>query len=138
MARGVNKFIGIGNLGGDPDSRYTPAGAAVTTFNIAINESWTDKNTGEIKERTEWVSCEVWGKLAEVCAQYLRKGSKVFIEGKLQTDTWEKDGEKKWRTKVRLDEIQFLDPKPEGGAPRQQREPEQRPLPADFDDDIPF
>lgn len=140
MARGINLFIGIGNLGADPEQRFIPSGAGVTSFNIAISESWTDKSTGEIKERTEWVSCEVWGKLGEVCAQYLRKGSKVYVSGKLQTETWEQEGVKKYRTKVRVDECNFLDPKPADGAQRApaQRAPAPQQKSADFDSDIPF
>lgn len=138
--RGVNKFYGIGNLGKDPETK--PAGTStVATFSIAINESWTDKQTGEIKENTEWVNCECWGRQAEIAGQYLRKGSKVFIEGKLQTDEWEKDGQKRYRTKVRIDTFQMLDSKPAAGQdqqqPPQQRQAPQRP-PAEFDDDIPF
>lgn len=140
--RGVNKFYGIGNLGQDPDVRYIPSGTAVAAFSVAINESWTDKSTGESKESTEWVSCECWGKLAEIAGQYLRKGSKVFVEGKLQTDKWDKDGVTHYKTKVRLDTFQMLDSKSQDGG--QQRAPQQRPAAPqqttapEFDDDIPF
>lgn len=138
MSRGINKVIAIGNLGQDPDTKYLGSGTAVTNFSIAISEGWTDKQTGEQKERTEWLNVEAWGKLAEVCAQYLRKGSQVYIEGKLQTDSWDdKDtGQKKYRTKVRANEIQFLGGRPEGSEPRKPaKEPNPQP---DFDDDIPF
>jgi single-strand DNA-binding protein len=139
MARGVNKVIAIGNLGKDPETRYVPSGAAVTNFSIAVSETWKDKQTGEQKERTEWINVEVWGNAAEACAKYLSKGSQCYIEGKLQTDSWDdKDtGQKRYRTKVRADTVQFLDSKRSG---------EDRPTPApsapapqqEFDDDIPF
>ncbi|MBT5832791.1 MAG: single-stranded DNA-binding protein, partial [Candidatus Latescibacteria bacterium] len=101
MARGgVNKVIILGNVGADPELRYTPGGAGVTNFNIATNESWTDNNS-ERQERTEWHRIVVWGRLAEICNQYLRKGSKVYIEGRLQTRSWEgQDGQKRYTTEV--------------------------------------
>jgi single-strand DNA-binding protein len=110
MARGgVNKVIILGNVGADPELRYTPAGAAVTNFNIATNESWTDNNS-ERQERTEWHRIVVWGRLAEICNQYLRKGSKVYIEGRLQTRSWEgQDGQKRYTTEVVAREMQMLD-----------------------------
>lgn len=142
MARGVNKVIAIGNLGSDPDSRFLPSGQQVTNFSIAASERWTDKQTGEVKERTEWINCECWGKLAEICAQYLTRGSQCYIEGKLQTDKWEdqQTGQTRYRTKVRLDQVQFLG----GGREGHRTEPQgqqQRPEPdpqQEFDDDIPF
>lgn len=146
MSRGVNKLIAIGNLGQDPDTRYIPSGAAVTTFSIAVSEQWKDKQTGETKERTEWINVEVWGKLAEICSEYLRKGSQCYVEGKLQTDSWEdKDtGQKKYRTKVRADQVQFLG----GGGSRNERAgdrqdqdgqpPRSRAQQDEFEDDIPF
>ena len=146
MARGVNKVIAIGNLGQDPETRYLPSGAAVSNFSIAVSETWKDKQTGEQKERTEWINVETWGRLAEVCAEYLRKGSQVYIEGKLQTDSWDdKDtGQKKYRTKVRADNIQMLggrgnrnerasDRQDQDGQPPRGSTQEQ-----EFDDDIPF
>ena len=149
MARGLNKVMAIGNLGADPEIRYIPSGAAVTQFNIAVTESWVDKQTGEVNERTEWMSIETWGKLAEVCEEYLSKGSQCFIEGKLQTESWDDKttGEKKYRTKIRADNVQFLGGK--GDAPQRDRKPQQgnrqsqNPDDAskkqeDFDDDIPF
>jgi len=110
MARGgVNKVIILGNVGADPELRYTPGGAAVTNFNIATNESWTDNNS-ERQERTEWHRIVVWGRLAEICNQYLRKGSKVYIEGRLQTRSWEgQDGQKRYTTEVVAREMQMLD-----------------------------
>ena len=140
MARGVNKVIAIGNLGNDPETRYLPSGAAVSNFSIAVTESWKDKQTGEQKERTEWINVETWGRLAEVCAEYLTKGQQVYIEGKLQTDKWDDKttGETKYRTKVRADNMQMLGGKRDGApaqkpaaAPPQQQE-------QDFDEDIPF
>ena len=110
MARGgVNKVIILGNVGADPELRYTPAGAAVTNFNIATNESWTDNNS-ERQERTEWHRIVVWGRLAEICNQYLRKGSKVYVEGRLQTRSWEgQDGQKRYTTEIVAREMQMLD-----------------------------
>ncbi len=126
--RGVNKVILIGNVGADPELRYTPSGAAVTNFNMATNESWTD-NSGERQEKTEWHRIVVWGRLAEICNQYLRKGSKVYIEGRLQTRSWEgQDGQKRYTTEVVGRDMQMLDSRDdmaaagmEGGAPQQQR-----------------
>ncbi len=109
MARGVNKVILIGNAGADPELRYTPGGTAVSNFSIATNESWTD-SSGERQERTEWHRIVVWGRLAEICNQYLRKGSKVYIEGKLQTRSWEgQDGLKRYTTEVVARDMQMLD-----------------------------
>lgn len=140
MARGINKVIAIGNLGKDPETRFLPSGAAVCNFSIAVSESWKDKQTGEQKERTEWINVEVWGKAAEACQQYIFKGSKVYIEGKMQTDKWQdKTGADRWTTKVRADTVQFLDSKRDS---EQQRPPagggQPPPSPDDFDDDIPF
>jgi len=140
MARGLNKVMAIGNLGSDPETRYVPSGAAVTTFSIAVSESWTDKQTGEKKERTEWINVEVWGKAAEACAQYLSKGSQCFVEGQLQTDSWEdkNSGQTKYRTKVHAQNVQFLG-SPQG---RSDNKPPAPPKPnqqsQDLDDDIPF
>lgn len=140
MSKGINKVIAIGNLGADPETRYIPSGAAVTNFNMAVSESWKDKQTGEQKERTEWIKVEVWGKLAEICAEYLRKGSQCYIEGKLQTDKWQdQEGNDRWTTKVRANDVQFLGGR---GGPRDtdrnDRTPPPAPAPGDPDDDIPF
>ncbi|MEE8220449.1 MAG: single-stranded DNA-binding protein, partial [Woeseiaceae bacterium] len=89
MARGVNKVIVIGNLGQDPETRYMPSGSAVTNLRVATNESWKDKQTGEQKDRTEWHRVAMFGRLAEIAAEYLRKGSQVYIEGKLRTRKWQ-------------------------------------------------
>jgi single-strand DNA-binding protein len=97
----VNKAILVGNLGSDPEVRYTAGGNAVTTFNIATNERWTDKNTGEKQERTEWHRIVAWGRLAEICGEYLSKGRQVFIEGRIQTRSWEdRDGNKRYTTEI--------------------------------------
>lgn len=138
MARGLNKLMAIGHLGADPESRFLPSGSAVTTFSIAVSESWKDKQTGEIQERTEWIRVEVWGKAAEACAQYLTKGKQVFVEGRLRTDSWEDEsGNKRYQTKVRADNVQFLGSPRQGDAPARQpdKKPEQK---EQFDDDIPF
>lgn len=127
MARGVNKVILIGNLGGDPDVRFTPNGNAVANLNVATSESWTDKNTGQRQDRTEWHRVVVFGKLAEICQQYLRKGSKVYLEGKLQTRKWQdQQGQDRYTTEVVIDsfggQMQMLDSRQDGGmnaAPNQ-------------------
>jgi single-strand DNA-binding protein len=136
VSRGINKVIAIGNLGKDPETKYLPSGAAVCNFSIAVSENWKDKQTGEQKERTEWINVEVWGNSAEACQKYLNKGSQCYIEGKLQTDMWEKDGEKKYRTKVRADSVQFLGSA--GAGKRNASAPAAPAADQKFDDDIPF
>ena len=117
MARGVNKVILIGNLGGDPEVRYTPNGAAVVNVNLATNESWTDRNTNERQERTEWHRLVLWSKLAEIAGQYLRKGSKVYVEGRLQTRSWDdQSGQKRYTTEVVVNDMQMLDGRGEAGG----------------------
>lgn len=117
MARGVNKVILIGNLGGDPEVRYTPNGAAVANISLATNESWTDRS-GERQERTEWHRLVLWSKLAEIAGQYLRKGSKVFVEGRLQTRSWDdQSGQKRYTTEVVVNDMQMLDGRGEGSSP---------------------
>lgn len=143
MARGVNKVIVIGNLGQDPDTRYMPSGSAVTNLRIATNESWKDKQTGEQKDRTEWHSVAMFGRLAEIAAEYLRKGSQVYIEGKLRTRKWQdKDGNDRYTTEIIADEMQMLGGRSGGGAPAvsESASASAPPQPAgdDFDDDIPF
>lgn len=104
----VNKVILIGRLGANPEIRYTPSGAAVANFNLATNESWNDKN-GQKQERTEWHRVVVWGKLAQLCGEYLSKGRQAYVEGRLQTRQWEdKDGQKKYTTEVIASTVQFL------------------------------
>lgn len=104
----VNKVILVGRLGQNPEVRYTPSGAAVANFSVATNESWTDKS-GQKQERTEWHRVVVWGKLAELCAQYLAKGRQCYVEGRLQTRQWQdKDGQTKYTTEVQAQTVQFL------------------------------
>ena len=146
MARGINKVILVGNVGGDPETRYMPSGSAVTNITVATNETWKDKQTGEKKERTEWHRVALFNRLAEVAAEYLRKGSQVYIEGKLRTRKWQgKDGQDRYTTEIIASEMQMLggrsgsggganfgdDNQGGGNAPPQ-------PGPDDFDDDIPF
>ncbi len=112
-SRGINKVILIGNLGSDPDSRTAPNGNMVTRISLATSESWQDRNTGETQERTEWHRVVFFGKLAEIAQQYLRKGSKVYVEGKLQTQKWQgQDGQDRYTTEVVIDQrgvMQMLD-----------------------------
>jgi single-strand DNA-binding protein len=142
----VNKVILIGNLGRDPELRYTPGGQPVASFSVATNERWNDRD-GKPQERTEWHRIVVWGKQAENCANYLAKGRPVYIEGRLQTREWEdKEGQKRQTTEVVAQTVQFLGPREGGGreapgrsagAPSAPREPESGP-PAGGSDDIPF
>ena len=144
MARGVNKVIVVGNLGQDPETRYMPSGSAVTNMRIATNESWKDKQTGEQKDRTEWHNVAMFGRLAEIAAEYLRKGSQVYIEGKLRTRKWQdKDGNDRYTTEIIADEMQMLGGRSGGGAPVMSDSPPAgapppQPSGDDFDDDIPF
>ncbi len=108
MAGGVNKVILVGNLGADPDMRYTPNGAGVCELRLATNESWTDKS-GQKQDRTEWHKIIVWGKRAEVCSKYLAKGRQVYIEGSLRTRSWDdKEGNKRYTTEIIASDVQFL------------------------------
>ncbi len=147
MARGINKIILVGNLGADPDTRYMPSGSAVTNIRVATTESWKDKNTGDQQERTEWHSVAFFGRLAEIAAEYLRKGSQVYIEGKLRTRKWQdRDGNDRWSTEVVANEMQMLGSRPGSNAPVQAPAPAAaqvgadapQPPPGEFDDDIPF
>jgi single-strand DNA-binding protein len=127
---GVNKAILVGNLGGDPETRYTQNGTSVVNFSMATNEAWTGKD-GQKQERTEWHKIVVWDKQADACAKYLSKGSQVYVEGRIQTRQWEdKDGQKRFTTEIVAQHVTFL-----GGA--DERPPETSPAPID-DDDIPF
>ena len=156
MARGVNKVIIVGNLGQDPETRYMPSGAAVTNFTVATNESWKDKQTGEQKDRTEWHRVAMFNRLAEIAAEYLRKGSQVYIEGKLRTRKWQgQDGNDRYTTEIIADEMQMLGGRGgsgggggdfgggrsqgggQGGQGGGGSAPPQ-PGPEEFDDDIPF
>lgn len=149
MARGINKVILIGNLGRDPETRYSQSGSAVTNFSLATSESWRDRSSGEQQDRTEWHNVVCFARLAEIAGEYLRKGSKVYIEGSLRTSSWEQEGQKKYRTEVMARELQMLDsrggdmslddsqsnvPQSGGGQP----ESSEGPPTSDFDDDIPF
>ncbi len=147
MAGGVNKAILIGNLGKDPETRYTPNGNAVCNLTLATDESYKDKQSGQLVPKTEWHRVVMFGKLAEVAGQYLRKGSKVYIEGKLQTREWEKDGVKRYSTEIVVDingQMRMLDPKGDGQAqpaPQNQQRSQQAaggPGPENNFDDIPF
>ena len=105
----VNKAILVGNLGSDPEVRYTPSGRPVATFNIATNEKWTDKNTGEKQERTEWHRIVAWGRLGEICGEYLSKGKQIYIEGRIQTRSWEdRNGNKRYTTEIVAQTMQML------------------------------
>lgn len=144
MARGVNKVILIGNLGRDPEVRFMPSGSAVANVTIATSESWKDKQTGEQQERTEWHNVAFFNRLAEVVGEYLRKGSKVYVEGSLRTRKWQgKDGQDRYTTEVIASEMQMLDSRgaAQGGgqAPQRQQPAAQTEPMDDFEDtDIPF
>ena len=133
--KGVNKCIIVGHLGQDPEVRHMPSGGAVTNVSLATSESWKDKNTGEQTSRTDWHRIVFFNKLAEIAGQYLKKGSKVYIEGSLRTRTWDKDGEKRYTTEIVASEMQMLDSKGEGGNSAGNATQHQTP---EFDDDIPF
>jgi single-strand DNA-binding protein len=110
MSRGVNKVIIIGNLGADPEVRYMPSGGAVTNIRVATSESWKDKQTGETQERTEWHRIVLYNRLAEIAAEYLRKGSKVFIEGAIRTNKWQdQGGQDRYTTEIIANSMQLLD-----------------------------
>ena len=150
MARGINKVILIGNLGNDPDTRYTSSGAAVANVSVATSESWKDKDTGEQQERTEWHRVVFFGRLAEIVSEYLRKGSQIYVEGRLQTRKWQdKDGNDRYSTEIVANEMQMLGSRGSSGDMGQSAPPpmrESKPAAAgkgqadeDFvDDDIPF
>lgn len=159
MARGVNKVILVGTCGQDPETRYMPNGNAVTNLSLATSEQWTDKQSGQKVERTEWHRVSLFGKVAEIAGEYLVKGSQVYIEGKLQTREWEKDGVKRYTTEIIVDmqgTMQLLGSRPQsqkdqgpsqqqqrpGQGAQQQASPQQPAAAAgggeSFDDDIPF
>jgi single-strand DNA-binding protein len=161
MAGGINKVILVGNLGQDPEIRYTADGRPIANFSIATSESWKDKNSGEKREKTEWHRVVVFGKLAEICGEYLSKGRQVYIEGKLQTRKWQgQDGQDRYTTEVVIDSfngtMQMLGTRDDGGGgggarpasgsagraasgggPQDQGYPQQ-PYQSDQEDDIPF
>ncbi|MFA5494676.1 MAG: single-stranded DNA-binding protein [Porticoccaceae bacterium] len=163
MARGINKVILVGNLGQDPETRYMPSGGAVTNVTLATSETWKDKQTGQPQERTEWHRVVFFNKLGEIAAQYLKKGSKVYVEGSLRTRKWQgQDGQDRYTTEIVASEMQMLDGRGGSGggdysppADNNYSQPKNRPAPqqpqqnqpqppadsggfSDFDDDIPF
>jgi single-strand DNA-binding protein len=168
MARGINKVILVGNLGNDPETRYLPDGNAVTNISVATSESWKDKNTGQQNERTEWHRVVFFRRLAEIAGEYLKKGSKVYVEGQLRTRQYEKEGQKHYSTEIVANEMQMLDSRGDnmggGGYSNNNNNNNQgggynnqgsnnsgggnssdnsapaydAPPPEDFDDDIPF
>lgn len=154
MARGVNKVILVGNLGKDPEVRYSPNGSAVANVTIATSESWKDKTSGEKQERTEWHRIVFFGRLAEIAGEYLKKGAQIYVEGRLQTRKWQdKDGKDRYTTEIVANEMQMLGSRGGAGMPSEPaHEPAGAHEPAaarssgngakapagDFDDDIPF
>ena len=163
MARGVNKVILIGNLGADPETRYTASGNAVTNIRLATTDSWRDRQSGERQERTEWHRVVFFSRLAEIAAEYLRKGSQCYIEGQIRTNKWQgQDGQDRYTTEIIASEMQMLGGRGAGGGgapPQRRREEDSGPgwqsggssgaapaapaaprggPPDDFDDDIPF
>ncbi|MCG6867359.1 MAG: single-stranded DNA-binding protein [Gammaproteobacteria bacterium] len=158
MSRGINKVILIGNLGADPEVRYSPSGSAVANLRLATTDSWRDRQSGEQQERTEWHRVVMFGKLGEIAGEYLHKGSKVYIEGRLQTRKWQgQDGQDRYTTEIVANDMQMLDSRGGGTAAydpqppavsrssADQERPAAAPKPAtvsappdDFDDDIPF
>ena len=154
MARGVNKVIIVGNCGQDPETRFMPSGGAVTNLSIATSESWKDKSSGEQQERTEWHRVVFFNRLAEIAGEYVKKGSKLYVEGSLRTRKWQgQDGQDRYTTEIVASEMQMLDSRgaqsggydapQQGGyqAPAAQapQKPQQTPQSMDsFDDDIPF
>ncbi|OGT78596.1 MAG: single-stranded DNA-binding protein [Gammaproteobacteria bacterium RIFCSPLOWO2_02_FULL_56_15] len=152
MARGINKVILVGNLGNDPDVRYTAGGAAIANISVATTESWKDKETGEQQDKTEWHRVVFFGRLAEIVAEYLRKGSQVYVEGRLQTRKWQdKEGHDRYTTEIVAGEMQMLGGRGGGGGQNLDQTPDSSqarpgnnrqnatPPAEDFvDDDIPF
>ena len=117
MARGVNKVILVGNLGADPETRYTANGGNITTIKVATSESWKDKQTGEMQERTEWHRVKFFGRLAEIAGEYLKKGRQVYIEGSIRTDKYtDKEGVERYATDIIANEMQLLGNNPGGGG----------------------
>jgi single-strand DNA-binding protein len=160
VARGVNKVILVGNLGKDPEVRYSPGGAAVANITLATSDTWKDKQTGAQQERTEWHRVVFFGRLAEIAGEYLRKGRQVYVEGRLQTRKWQgQDGQDRYTTEIVANEMQMLggrdgatanfEPREQSMPPRQEQpqtsppntpsgQPAGPALDNDFDDDIPF
>ncbi|MGK7295239.1 MAG: single-stranded DNA-binding protein [Candidatus Wenzhouxiangella sp. M2_3B_020] len=150
MARGINKVILIGNLGADPEVRYTPANTAVCNVSVATTEQWRDKQSGEQQEKTEWHRVVLFNRLGEIAGEYLRKGSKVYIEGRLQTRKWQgQDGQDRYTTEIVANDMQMLDSRGGGSAsmgdqdygssrPQRSSPPQNQPADDDLADDIPF
>ena len=144
MARGIIKVIIVGNLGADPDSRAMPSGNAVTNISVATSDSWNDRDTGEKQEKTEWHRVVFFNRLAEIAAQYLKKGSQVYVEGKLQTRKWEdKEGNERWTTEVVANQMQMLGDRMSNDMSNDNASSSQSSSDNDFstdefDDDIPF
>jgi single-strand DNA-binding protein len=155
MARGINKVILVGNLGRDPEMRYTASGAAIANVTIATSESWKDKQTGDQQERTEWHRVTFFGRLGEIAGEYLKKGNQVYIEGKIRTDKYQdkETGQDRYSTSIIANEMQMLGSRGDSGGgsampdddyPAQQAAPAAKPAASpggvadDFDDDIPF
>lgn len=157
MARGINKVILVGNLGNDPEVRYANNGSAIANISVATTDSWKDKNTGEQQEKTEWHRVVMFNRLGEIAGEYLKKGSQVYIEGRLQTRKWQdQSGQDKYTTEIVANEMQMLGGRGGGGEmsggggynapaapqrqnqPQQAQQPQQAPPANDFDDDIPF
>ena len=156
--RGVNKVIIVGNVGQDPETKFTASGSAISNISVATSESWKDKTTGQQQEKTEWHRIVFFNRLAEIAGEYLRKGSKVYVEGKLTTRKWQdQTGADRYTTEIVASEMQMLDSRGDGAAPQQQQAPRQqaptgtpRDMPGqapqqappqemdDYSDDIPF
>ena len=148
MQKGVNKVILVGNIA-EPEVRYTSDGKAIANVSLATSETWKDKNTGEQQEKTEWHRLVFFNRLAEIVEQYLKKGSKIYVEGRLQTRSWEQDGVKRYTTEIVVNEMQMLDSRSQGSQqapnvadPVAQHAPGQQQAPQSFDDfddsDLPF
>lgn len=143
MANGINKVIILGRVGKDPEVRYSPSGLAIASFSLATTEKWKDKQTGEFKESTEWHNITAFNKLAEIAGQYAAKGDLVYVEGKIKTEKYQKDGADRYVTKIIADQIQLLGGKKSGDvigdAEKSHLKPSTEPGSSDFkDDDIPF
>ena len=154
MARGINKVILVGNLGSDPEVKYMPSGSAVANISLATTDSWKDKNTGQQQDRTEWHRVVFFNRLAEIVGEYLKKGSQVYVEGRLQTRKWQdKQGVDRYTTEIVASDMQMLGGRGEGGgspnygggysSQPQQQQPAQSAAPSrapepEFDDDVPF
>ena len=150
MARGINKVIIVGNLGRDPETRYLPSGGAVTNVSVATSKSWRDRESGEQKDRTEWHRVVFFNRLAEIASEYLKRGSKIYLEGELRTREWEREGQKHYTTEIVVNEMQMLDSRGgmegggggnfggSGGQSGRQQDDFGPPPSDDFDDDIPF